>query len=137
MTNVSRIHTDGIAGVAKVEFDVAVHGGTVGDKPLDLVLPQGALVIGGYQRILTEFAGGGAAKVVPGFLSAEGFSGFSTSIAIAEYTNILGLFGSLGAGFTADLFTLCFADSRTVFRIVDAPLTAGKVVMFIHYLQTE
>jgi hypothetical protein len=54
----TRVQDDSIGGIVKVIYDFADVGGKVGNIPLELELPVGTIIYGGFIDVVTAIAGG-------------------------------------------------------------------------------
>lgn len=112
----------------KVEYDFATDGGAVGDITLGGSVPSGAVILGGYLRVVTAPTSGGAATVA---VKLEGAGDIVAAAAISGapwsttgYKDII----PDSTGSTAVRTTNTRAVAAT---IATAALTAGKFEVFL------
>lgn len=116
---------------AKVEYDFATDGGTVGEKALGVSLPDNALVLSCIVEKVTVFASSGSATVA---LHAEGAGDILAATAFdnAQYTVDV----APAAALAASKFKTT-ASREIKLTIATAALTAGKYNFHIEYLIGE
>ncbi len=122
----SRTHQDNTAGVAKVTYDFAFHGGAIGAILLPLALPANAIIFDGVIDVVTAPTSGGSATIALGFNTA---TDMKAATAIASYTGLVALV-PVGTAATAVKLT---ADRQLTLTVATAALTAGKVNFFFKY----
>lgn len=119
-----------LGGEVKATYDFAVHGGAVGDIPLDLDLPPNAVVYDGLVDVITAPTSGGAATVA---LKIEGAADLLAATAISSVTGQLDTVPN-GAAANAVKTT----DTRTLtVTVATAALTAGKMNIFLKYYLSD
>lgn len=122
----SRIHSDAVGGIAKVQYDFAENGGAVGAILLDLVLPDNAVIWDGFFDVVTAPTSGGSATIALGLNTA---TDLKAATAIASYTGIVALV-PVGTAAAAVKLT---AERQLTLTIATAALTAGKINIFLNY----
>lgn len=124
------LFTPQLGGEVKATYDFAVHGGVVGDIPLDLDLPANAVVYDGLIDVVTAPTSGGSATVA---LKLEGTADLLAATAIASVTGQLDTVPD-GAGANAVKTT---AKRTLTVTVATAALTAGKMNIFLKYYLSE
>ena len=124
------LFTPQLGGIVKATYDFAVHGGAVGDNPIDLKLPGNAIVYNGMIDVVTDPTSGGAATVA---LKIEGAADLLAATAIASVT---GQVDTIPNGTAANAVKL--TEERTLaVTVATAALTAGKMNIFLEYFLSE
>lgn len=125
-----RIHDDAVGGFVKVTYDFDVHGGAVGDIPLDFELPDNAVVFDGFIDVLTDPTSDGSATVA---LKLEEAADILGATAIASVT---GLVDTVPDGTGANAVKTTAARVLTM-TVAVAALTAGKMNIFLRYFISD
>jgi len=120
-----------IVRVAKATYDFAVKGGVVGDIPLDDVVPLGAVIVGGYLRVLTAVTGGANATAA---VKVEGAADIVAAAVVTGAPWSTTGFKSVIPVATGATMLITTAKRRITVTVAVADLTAGKfdVMLFYH-----
>lgn len=121
-----RIHDDNVGGIVKVTYDFDVHGGAVGDIPLDFELPANAVIVNGFVDEVEDLTSDGSATIA---IKAESAADLKAATAIASYTGRVALI-PVGTAATSVKTTEARVLTLTV---AVAALTAGKMNIFLDY----
>ena len=107
--------------VAKATYDFAVDGGAVSDILIGALIPKDAIITGFISEAVSNFTSGGAAEVAVANVAVK---------AAAAFDNVA-YQGSDVHAVTADKTT---SDGKIKLTVSAAPLTGGKMNIFIEYL---
>jgi hypothetical protein len=112
-------------------YDFAKHGGAVGTVTLDdAVLPDNAIITQVWIDVITAPTSGGAATIA---LTAQSAADLKAATAIASYTGVV---AGVPVGTAATAIKLT-AERIVTATIATAALTAGKLKVFVEYIQSE
>lgn len=125
-----RDHIDGLGGHVKVTYDFAVHGGAIGDIPLELTLPDNAIITGGFVDVLTAPLSAGSATVA---LKIQSAGDLIAATAKASFTGLLAI---VPVNTAATAIKLTEERTLTV-TVATAALTAGKFNIFLTYRESD
>ena len=124
--------TEGIYAhkVARVVYDVATDLGTIAAHDLGVTLPAGAVITRSYFKIITQFVDAGSGTVA---ISCEDANNIKTATDItgsAANAFIEGASTGATSAFTRDIA----ADCNVTATVATAAQTAGKLILWIHYV---
>ena len=128
-------------------YDFAVHGGAVGDIPLRVSVPAGAVIVDSFVQILTAPTSSGSATIAISLESAGDILA-ATAFDAAPFDGTFGLGLARytpGLRFPEDLpieiddsdagaFVAATEERELSLTIGTAALTAGKFNVFLHYV---
>lgn len=124
----------GVMRTHRVEYDFAVQGGAIGTISLGVALPAKAIILDGLVDVITQFttAGADAGTIA---LGAESNVDLKAAIAVSDGTNPY----DPGMKAIIPIGTAATAVKTTVARqlkltIAGQAVTAGKLVLFVHYI---
>ena len=115
----TRVQDDSIGGIVKVIYDFADVGGKVGNIPLELELPVGTIIYGGFIDVVTAIAGGANATFGLSFIDNAKYAVGSSATPQVLYgaTN-----ATIATGVTR-LFSVGTSDASTT-PALTTPITA-------------
>lgn len=116
--------------VARVTYDVAVHGGGLGDHGLGVYLPAKAVIIRSYFRITTQFSDSGSGTVA---LSCEDANNIKTATDItgnAAGTFVEGQSTGAASTFVGGIAAKCEITAT----VAGAAQDTGKLTAWVHYV---
>lgn len=118
----------GVQRTARAVYDVAVHGGSVGDHGLGVFLPAKAVITRSYLRIDTSFTDVGSATVA---LSCEDANNIKTA---TDFTGLSGLVEGESTG-AASAFKQSIANKCEITATVAGGLqSTGKATVWVDYV---
>lgn len=130
-TRITALEQIPVARTMRAEYDVALHGGTIGAHSLGVALPAGAIIKRSFYQIGTQFVDAGAGTVA---LSCEDADNI---VAAADITGKTVGSLTIGAsdGAIANMKTGIAANCEITATVAGAAQTAGKLVVFVEYEQ--
>jgi hypothetical protein len=108
-------------------YDFATAGGAIGERPVGLTLPNGAIIRNVFIETLTAPTSGGAATIAFRAQSAADLLG---ATAIASFT---GRQQGVPNGAVANMIKLTAARTVTA-TVATAALTGGRIAIYIDYV---
>lgn len=137
--NTDSLGTYGLSGnyaqrIAVATYDFAVKGGAQGAISLGVVIPDKAIVTKSFFHVKTAFTSGGSATVALG--TGEAANDIKTATAFDDAAYAVGNIGAgISDGAVANMKKMT-ADRTIKLTIATADLTAGKVIIFVEYVQS-
>lgn len=125
----------GTMRVARATYDFAEHGGTIGAISLGVVIPDDAVVCGGFVDVKTTATS--ASDAGTGAIHVQGANDIVSAIAISNGGNPwdAGLKAIVPKANTPETTGIKLTAARTItFTIAVEDFTAGKFVVFLYYL---
>lgn len=148
MAAASLTNTNAASWIAAL-YDFSVHGGAVGDIPLRVRVPAGAVVVNSFVHVLTAPTSGGSATIAIKLESAGDilaqtafdaapFDG-TLGLGLARYTPGIDLGSGDGSDTAIDdsaaaAFVITTTERQLTLTIGTAALTAGKINIFLEYV---
>jgi hypothetical protein len=137
-----RIVRDNLGGKVRQIWDFAVNGGAVGTANLDVLLPEGAIVTGGFIHVLTAVTTSASGTLSFGLntnvdLLAATAAGSLTANAILPLlpSFTAALDGNAAAGGVAAVTPLRLTAERELkATVATGALTAGKVAVYLEFI---
>lgn len=117
--------------VARATYDVSVDGGGIGDHGLGVSLPANAIVYNAYYQTKTQFTDGGSGTVALACGSATILSAGDITGQAAESVN------EATIDTTAEAADVGTSECEITATVATATQTAGKLVLFVHYDESE
>ena len=112
-------------------YDFAKHGGAIGDIVLDTsALPDNAIITQAWIDVVTAPTSGGSATMA---LTVQSAGDIKAALAVASWTGIV---ACVPVGTAASAIKLT-AERKVTMAIAVAALTAGKIKVFVEYIQSE
>lgn len=132
---------DGLANirVARATYDFAEHGGAIGTISLGVTIPDNAIIIGGMYDVVTTFQTAGADAGTIALTTGQGAGDLVAAIAVSDGSNPwdAGMFEIVPKVENVATFIKTTA-ARTLSAVVAGQaVTAGKLVLFVHYVQSD
>ena len=129
----SRIYLDrdGIQNqmIARVSYNFATHGGAVGDIPLNVSLPKGAIITKGYINVTEAVAGDSTSTIA---VSVEADDDILAAGVIGT-NGTSGWHAGVPDGTVAKFVTTTEIRAVTL-TVGTKPLTAGKFTVYLEYI---
>ena len=137
-----RVLSDDLKGCARQVWDFAVNGGAVGTANLDLLLPAGAIVTGGFIHVLEAVTTSASGTLSVGLntttdLLAATAAGSLTLNAILPLipSTTAALDGNVqAAGVTNSRPVLLTAERELKAAVATGALTGGKVAIYLEWI---
>ncbi len=122
--------------LARAEYNFAVDGGAIGAIASKTVIPDDALIIGGFVNVLTTCttAGGDAGTMA---IKVESANDIVTAIAVSDGTNPwdAGRHAIIPKRNTPESTSiLTTAARRVTFTIAGQAFTAGRFIVYLEYV---
>jgi hypothetical protein len=133
---------DNLGGKVRQVWDFAVNGGAVGVANLDVLLPEGAIVTGGFIHVLTAVTTSASGTLSFGLNSNVDLLA-ATAAGSLTANAILPLIPSTTAAISGDPHASGVANSRPLRLTADrelkaevatGALTAGKVAVYLEFI---
>lgn len=128
-------------------YDFSIHGGAVGDIPLRVRVPKGAIVVASFAKVLTAPTGASATIGVKlegagdifavAAISGAPWSSTGIKLGLARYTATIALGSGDGSDESvteAGAFVTTTVERELTLSVGTAVLTAGKINIFIQYV---
>jgi hypothetical protein len=127
----------GILGVAKATFDPSANEGqrTVAAHLLGVTIPDAAVIVGGFQQVVTAFTSAGSTATVA--MHAQGANDLQTAAAVsgAPYSTT-GLKAIVPKANTPETTGILLTAARELTATVAVEaLTAGKAHIWVYYVR--
>lgn len=115
-------------------YDFAVDGGAVGSIDISTDIPAGAVILGGYARVITAPTSGGAGTLA---ISVEGAGDIVAAAAVSGAPWSTTGYKSIVPAHTGATAVLTTVARKIKAVIATAALTAGKVEVFLEYVPSD
>lgn len=120
-----------IATTIRAEYDVAVHGGSIGLHGLGKALPAKAIITRSWYQVGTQFADAGSGTV--GFYCEDAGNILAAADITAQTAG--SLHDGVSTGTLASMVPGIGANCELTAVVAGAAQTAGKLVIFVSYVQ--